>query len=302
MMAGSPLNGRDLPAWEYIPSGRVDLLDMYNWSPHTFSSALQVLRQDSAMAFQQALADERSRSLLSEADREQMIDRLSAVERECAKLTLGDADNRLGHIFPDLRRGRLTYTELMGELHTLYQAIEDGIRTEYFFHYRRVRALLFPRIPADWEAALSQFPSTTKEIEEGIDCYGLEHYAACVFHMMRIAEIGMRALAHERQVSFSNRPLEWAEWENVIDQIDKKARDATNGMQRGPARDAARAFYTAAVAQLRSFKETRNRIMHMRGEFDELDAQRAINQVRDFMNGLSAKIDEKTRRPIRRWP
>jgi hypothetical protein len=42
--------------------------------------------------------------------------------------------------------------------------------------------------------------------------------------------------------------------------------------------------------------------MHTRGKFDELDAQRAINQVRDFMNGLSAKIGEKTKTPIRRWP
>jgi len=42
--------------------------------------------------------------------------------------------------------------------------------------------------------------------------------------------------------------------------------------------------------------------MHMRGDFGELDAIRAINRVRDFMNGLSAKIGEKTRRPIEKWP
>ena len=77
---------------------------------------------------------------------------------------------------------------------------------------------------------------------------------------------------------------------------------ATAGTPSGPERDAARTFYTAAVAQLRAFKETRNQIMHMRGDFDELDAIRAINRVRDFMNGLSAKIGEKTRRPIGKWP
>jgi hypothetical protein len=122
--------------------------------------------------------------------------------------------------------------------------------------------------------------------------------------MMRVAEIGMRSLARERKVSFPNHPLEWAEWEVLIDQIESKARSATTGMPRGPQRDAARAFYTAAVAQSRAFKETRNRIMHMRGNFDELNARRAINQVRDFMNGLSAKIGEKTRRaiPLSRWP
>jgi hypothetical protein len=101
---------------------------------------------------------------------------------------------------------------------------------------------------------------------------------------------------------FPRHPLEWAEWENVIDGIESKAKAATSLMSRGPARDAARAFYTGAVAQLRAFKETRNNLMHMRGKFDELDAQRAINQVRDFMNGLSVKIGEKTKTPIRKWP
>ena len=137
-----------------------------------------------------------------------------------------------------------------------------------------------------------------------MDCYALGYNTASVFHLMRIAEYGLRALARERGVTFGKRPLEWAEWEQIINQIETKAKDATAGMARGPKLDAARGFYTAAVAQLRAFKETRNRVMHTRGSFDELDAQRAMNQVRDFMNGLSEKIGEKTRRPIplSRWP
>jgi hypothetical protein len=195
-----------------------------------------------------------------------------------------------------------SYLDLAKELETLLQAIEDDVRLEYFFHYRRDKGLMLLRVPSDWAPTLSAFPSVKPEIDAGVDCYALEHNAASVFHMMRVSEIGMRALARERQVSFPKHPLEWAEWDNIIDQIDSKAKTVTVGMSRGPARDAARGFYTAAVAQLRAFKETRNRIMHMRGRFDELDAQRAINQVRDFMNGLSRKIGEKTRSPIWRWP
>jgi hypothetical protein len=65
------------------------------------------------------------------------------------------------------------------------------------------------------------------------------------------------------------------------------------------------AFYSGAIGQLHAFKDTyRNVVMHVRRDYDELDALRAINQVRDFMNGLSVKIGEKTRRPIplSRWP
>ncbi len=53
-------------------------------------------------------------------------------------------------------------------------------------------------------------------------------------------------------------------------------------MPKGPVRDAARAFYTSSVAQLRAFKETRNRTMHVRGTFDEFDAQRTIKSGSRF--------------------
>jgi hypothetical protein len=184
----------------------------------------------------------------------------------------------------------------------LYETLEWELKSEYFFHYKRDNAKRLWDIDTEWEQTIRKFPSAKKEITEAIDCYALDHVTACVFHLMRIVECGVRALARERQVIFPKHPLEWAEWENVIEQTESKAKAATNGMSRGPERDAARAFYTAAVAQLRAFKETRNRIMHTRGNFDELDAQRSIIQVRDFMNGLSAKIGEKTRHPIRKWP
>jgi hypothetical protein len=153
----------------------------------------------------------------------------------------------------------------------------------------------------------SRFPSVKGEIDAGVDRFALTHYTACVFHMMRVAEIGMRSLAHSLPVSFPRHPLEWADWENVIDGIESKSKTAYGWTEpRGPIRDAARAFYSAAVAQLRAFKETRNRVMHTRGPpLNDLDAQKVMRQVRDFMNGLSLlslKIGEKTKTPIRRWP
>ena len=42
--------------------------------------------------------------------------------------------------------------------------------------------------------------------------------------------------------------------------------------------------------------------MHMRGNFDELDARRAINQVRDLMNGLSAEILGEKVEDAKIWP
>jgi hypothetical protein len=279
------------------------LLDMINFTLAPLVNCLTLLiPQEIGVAAHRAAANREA--LLDGTDKERVEANLKFIAETCQRLLLRSAENRLERIFTTLRLQPFPYWELANELNILSEAIHDDIKTEYFFHYPREKTLMLMAVPGGWASALKveAFPSIEPEVKAGVDCYAIGHNTACVFHVMRVAETGMRALARERQVSFPKHPLEWAEWENILDQIESKARAATIGMPRGPERDAARAFYTSAVAQLRAFKETRNAIMHMRGSFDELDAQRTINQVRDFMNGLSAKIGEKTRRPIRRWP
>lgn len=292
--------------WDYLPSGRMSLLDMMNFSLDAFSWAMRLLDQEMQLALMRiGFAGENAHQEVSETDKQRMSSNLEYITKKCRELSLGNAENRIQRCFLTLTSLLPpTYGSVLSDLRILKEAIEDDIKFEYFYHYRRDRGLLVLMWRGEWGATITSFPTAASEIEEGIDCFGLEHYPACVFHMMRVAELGMRALARERRVAFPHHPLEWAEWENLIDQINSKAKIATAGMSRGPQRDAARSFYAAAVAQLRAFKEIRNRIMHMRGSFDEIDAHRAINQVRDFMNGLSAKIGEKTRRaiPLSRWP
>jgi hypothetical protein len=137
------------------------------------------------------------------------------------------------------------------ELKPLLEALEDDLQKKFFYHYPRQKAITLLRIRIDWAASLGAHPS---EVDAGVDCYAIGHYAACVFHLMRVAEIGMGALARERQVSFPKHPLEWAEWQNIIDQIDAGAEAATAGMSRGAERRAIVLFLTvqkqAAVANL----------------------------------------------------
>lgn len=285
-----------------LPSGRMSLLDMINFVLSNFVAALAILSQEIRVATEHASAT--PDALIRQEDSDRLNANFRYVFRTCVEMQLGNACNRAERTNRALQRNpQLTYFDMMNELNVLREAIEDDIRFERFFHYRqdKVGALINTR--GEWAMTLTKFPSADPEIEEGLDCYGLEHNTASVFHMMRVAEIGMRALARERQVTFPKHPLEWADWQNILEQTESRAKAATNGMGRGPAKDAAAAFYSGATGQLHAFKDTyRNVTMHVRRRYDELDALRAINQVCDFMNGLSKKIGEKTRRPIRRWP
>jgi hypothetical protein len=241
--------------------------------------------------------------LIGEDDRSRLQRNMQFAIKWCVEeLQIDTAGRVCSEIRFVLRKEICRWIDIHTLLEELWKTLEWETKLEHFFHYKRDDVRRLEHIGTDWENTVKKFKSVNEEIAAALDCYALSDITGCIFHLMRIAESGMRSLARERGVSFKKFPLEWAEWENIIGQIEVEAKRATSAMSRGLGKDAATTFYTDAVAQLRAFKATRNRIMHLRGKFDELDALRGINQVRDFMSKISEKISENTRKPISRWP
>jgi hypothetical protein len=217
--------------------------------------------------------------------------RIHAAERVCSEIRLA------------LRKEICRWTDTNTMLEELWKTLEWETKLEHFFHYKREDAGRLEKIEKEWQKTLKKFNSIKQEVSAALDCVAFGDFNACIFHLMRITEIGLRALARELAVSFPDKPIEWAEWQHLIDQISARGKAAAAAQPVGQKRDAARDFYSGAVHHFEGFKDKyRNAVMHMRRNYDEPDALRSINQVRDFMNGLSAKIGEKTRGPIKRCP
>ena len=101
----------------------------------------------------------------------------------------------------------------------------------------------------------NKFRDAKRDIKEAGSCYSTCLYTACIFHLMRVAEYGSRALAHERGVTIKNKPLEWAQWGSIIVEIEKKILPIETKAQAGPEKDAALQFYHGGLADLRAFKD-----------------------------------------------
>lgn len=238
---------------------------------------------------------------LPDHDRKRLDGLLNYGDTLVRQFELSGTENRIVRFRQAIRGTLVLRFSMTQELRTLHEALQDDLNFKYFYFYPTAKVGALLRVDADWAAVISAFPTAAPEIRAAVDLYASEHPTAAIFHLMRVTEIGLRALAHERGVSFPDKPMEWAEWGPIIDQIASKGKAAADALPKGPQRDAANTFYTHAVSQLRALKETRNRAMHYRGTFDDLDAQRALGRVQDLMNGLSEKIAEKTRKPITRW-
>ncbi len=149
-----------------------------------------------------------------------------------------------------------------------------------------------------WLTIWKRFKSAKEDSEEMVYCYALERNTACVFHSMRVAEIGLRALARRMKVKLpKKKQLEWAQWRELLKKMSEKTDYISQNAKAGPAKDELLEFYNGAIGQFYGFKdEFRNQVMHVRKTYDQFEAARALTRVRDFMEKLAHHIDERGRR------
>lgn len=146
------------------------------------------------------------------------------------------------------------------------------------------------------------FPSAIMDMIEAGNCVAAGRNNGTVYHLMCVAEIGLRTLAWDRKVSTKHNkqtvPLEFAQWGELIEKLEgevikiKKWRSKPLGAE-------AQQFYSAALIEVRAFNTGwRTHVMHARSHTYELDETIALfGHVRRFMQLLAKKISENARTP-----
>ena len=82
----------------------------------------------------------------------------------------------------------------------LRNAVEVELRQYLYYQYPKNKGETFRVWEDEWKTTLSAFPSARDDIYSAVDCYALQHNTASIFHSMRVAERGLRALAKEREL------------------------------------------------------------------------------------------------------
>lgn len=143
------------------------------------------------------------------------------------------------------------------------------------------------------ERATRRFPKANKEITKAANCYATGSNTACVFHLMRAAEHGMRALAAELNVSFvrsPQTPIELRTWGEVITGITSAINAKPNA--KTPIEAKKLELYNKAANQLQIFKDAwRDVVMHNRERKDYLEGE-----TKDLMNSVCTFIEELAER------
>lgn len=193
----------------------------------------------------------------------------------------------------------ITFGELHNHITVLRECIEADLEKRYFLFIPPGKIDLGAELHdggGRWQFIWKQFKSVEYDSKEAVKCFVADRYTACVFHSMMIAEYGLRALAKRMKVKLpKHKRLEWSEWQDMLREMTRISEQVAS-KKGGPKRDELLEFYRGALGQFYAFKdEYRNQVMHARKHYDEFQATSALNHVKDFMEKLAARIDEKGR-------
>jgi hypothetical protein len=143
-----------------------------------------------------------------------------------------------------------------------------------------------------WGELVSRvFPDADTDIRSAGLSLAVELNTAAVFHLMRVAELGLKWLATQLKVKLrENRkplPVDEAMWNKIIDGLNSRIK-TTRQMTAGPRKRARLEMYAAAAQQCDYMKDIwRNNVSHSHRSYTAREAQTAMKRVRDFMQSLA---------------
>ena len=231
---------------------------------------------------------------------------LSMAENIAKRIALDATSKRVwsgGGPFWMKARISITWQEARNELRVLRQCIEADLEDKWFAFIVPEKAALLQSAKNDWRIVLGSIPEAKRDIQDALYCYALERDTASVFHLMRVAEFGLRILAKKLRVSLDLKhkgtiiPIDHAEWQKVIDAIKNKLGKIKN-LPAGPKRAAQLELLSDAGDHCLFMKDIwRNAVSHTRKPYNPTEALGALTRVRDFMVFIARDIVKNRKEP-----
>jgi len=212
---------------------------------------------------------------------------LKGIEEDCLAISLNISARGAKRILAELTQG-IPGVELKVKLDELRSVIGDEMESVLFLHIRNEFAEFY-RKPYGFDdekvKSSEAFPSIIADVEAAGNCLVVEQGTACVFHLMRIMEKGLMALAAPLGIPYA------PSWESFLKQIDAKMSRKWDDKEPDWKKD--EAFFKEAAAHLSAVRFAwRNPTMHIGPHHSAEEAKEIYAAVRTFMRHLATKVKE----------
>jgi hypothetical protein len=182
---------------------------------------------------------------------------------------------------------------LMDQITGIEKLARKELRKKVFIYIPPERAKFWPQINDPYifgDKVGTAFPSATYDVAESGVCLAFARGSACVFHLMRVLEIGLTVLGKQFGVS-----LKHTNWGPAIEELEKKIRNMHTEPTWKALPDCKKQqeFYAQAASHFGILKDAwRNYTMHARGSYNEEEAERIFENTKGFMQKLATWLHE----------
>jgi hypothetical protein len=182
----------------------------------------------------------------------------------------------------------LTHNEFRQTNKCLQEIITAEVSSVLLLHIDSSKVVFLQDKNQFGDEVVSRFPSAIVDMEEAARCYGLNRNTACVMHLQRVMEVGLKTLTLQSGITGLYNPS----WDAMLEKLDqelKKDRKTRSSFVSQHLQQIAE-----ATALLRSAKIAwRNPTMHVENFYDEEKALDVFSAVKGFMRSLASFVSEQ---------
>jgi hypothetical protein len=193
------------------------------------------------------------------------------------------------------------------DLRVLRESLENGLGHRTFMYIPNDHAEFYDQSALFGERVAVRFPEAAEEITQAGNCYAIESYTACVFHLMRAVEITARAMVRSMKAeqfigqfeykngvkTFKKKPIELCDWGTLRDGLRKALNELEKGAATNVRKKNKHAFFSHALAQFGYFKDAwRNKVSHTRAIYAAGTTKDIMDNTRHFMQHLASDKQE----------
>lgn len=223
---------------------------------------------------------------LGQKDRVELIDTVTSLVVQLHQLDLPITTKAAERLMRDVEGGNLSQGTL-GLISEVTSRLDDELSQLALFGIKRHAELYEPPSPLFGEAVADKFPLAIPDIEDAGKCLAVEQGTACVFHLMRVMEVGLRSLANLLGIPFA------PSWESYIAQIH--ARIAVKHRRKGIKWKRDEPFFRDVLGDLQSVKISwRNPTMHIVRRYSTDESDEIFRAVRGFMKRLAERLSSNS--------
>ena len=233
--------------------------------------------------------------------KKELIRLLNSLSDICEDIDFGQTRDRI-RAFTNLLHGNIrgndnyicNFKVIEAELDILKSTVWGELAVRKFTCVSSEKSCFFEQEKLFGDNVYDAFKEAREDIKAAGNCLAADLNTAAVFHLMRVVELGLRALAVRlkakvliKKLKQTKIPIEFGTWEEIITTLETKL-DELRKHPRSPKREGKIETFNELLKDFRSVKDLwRNKVMHTRATYDAKQAKSAFNHVCSFMQKLS---------------